>query len=48
MNNKELEIDFSWGIDKWIAVFKEFIDILVDFFDSIGIKLLKDSETQGE
>ena len=48
MNNSELQIDFSWGIDKWISVFKELIDILVDFFDSIGIKLLKDSETQSE
>ena len=42
MNNNGLEIDFSWSIDQWIAVFKELIDILVDFFDTIGIKLLKD------
>ena len=42
MKNNEFEIDFSWGIDKWISVFREFIDILVDFFDSIGIKLFKD------
>ncbi len=51
MNNNGLEIDFSWSIDKWISAFKRLIDILVDFFDSIGIKLLKDSEpaeTEGE
>ena len=51
MNNNELQIDFSWSIDKWIDVFRRLIDILVDFFDSIGIKLLKDSEpaeTEGE
>ena len=37
-------IDFSWSIDDWMAIIKEFIDTIVNFFDKIGIKLFADEE----
>ena len=48
MNGNDLNIDFSWSIQDWIAFIKEFIDVLVDFFGSIGIKLFEDDAPQGE
>lgn len=38
-------IDFSWSIDDWMAIIKEFVDTIVNFFDKLGIKLFADEET---
>lgn len=38
-------LDFSMSIDDWMALFQQFIDIIVNFFDKIGIKIFADEET---
>ncbi|MBR3598040.1 MAG: hypothetical protein IKL47_13825 [Clostridia bacterium] len=38
-------IDFSFSIDDWMALFQRLIDIIVNFFDKLGIKLFADEET---
>lgn len=38
-------IDFSFSIEDWMALFQQFIDIITNFFDKLGIKLFADEET---
>ncbi len=38
-------IDFSFSIEDWMAIFQRFIDIIVNFFDKLGIKLFAEEET---
>lgn len=38
-------LDFSMSIEDWMALFQQLIDILVNFFDKIGIKLFADEES---
>ncbi len=38
-------IDFSLSIEDWMAMFKELIDTIANFFEKIGIKLFADEET---
>ena len=37
--------DFSMSIEDWKGLFQQIIDILVNFFDRLGIKLFADEET---
>ena len=34
-----MTIDFSWSIDDWIALIKEFLQVVQEFFSHIGIDL---------
>ena len=38
-------LDFSLSIADWKAMFEELINIFINFFDAIGIKLFADEET---
>lgn len=41
-------IDFSFSIDDWMELFRRFIDIIVNFFDRLGIKLFEDETVAPE
>ena len=41
-------LDFSLSIDDWKAMFEELIDIIVNFFDKIGIQLFAEETTKPE
>lgn len=37
-------IDFSYSIEDWMALFQKLIDLVTNFFESLGIKLFADEE----
>ncbi len=37
-------IDFSFSIEDWLDLFKQLIDIFVNFFNKLGFKLFADEE----
>ena len=38
-------IDFSFSIEDWMKLFEQFVAIIENFFDKLGIKLFADEET---
>ncbi len=42
----DLEIDFSFSIQDWLDVFRQFFNVFVDFFAALGIKLFADPEEE--
>lgn len=40
-----MNIDFSLSIDDYMALFRQFFDIIINFFDKLGIKLFADEDT---
>ena len=42
-----MNIDFSMSREDWIALIREFFEIIQNFFKEIGINLFKESE-EGE
>ena len=41
-----MTIDFSWSKDDWLAIIREFLEIIQNFFKEIGIDIfLTDDET---
>ncbi len=48
-----MTIDFSWSADDWMALIREFLRIIQNFFKEIGIDLFssdddKTTPTEGE
>ena len=48
-----MEIDFSWSKDDWLALIREFLEIIQNFFKEIGIDIFAssgsdDGETETE
>ena len=47
-----MKIDFSWSMDDWMALIREFLEIVQNFFKEIGIDIFrlddKISETPSE
>ena len=43
-----MEIDFSFSIDDWMEIIKRFIDIVVGFFDHLGITIFAESEATAD
>ena len=49
-----MAIDFSWSADDWMALIKEFLRIIQNFFKEIGINIFvadeeaSDETTEGE
>jgi len=41
-----MNLDFSLSAEDWLGYFRTFIDILVEFFSYLGIKLFTDSEVE--
>ena len=39
-----MKIDFSWSKDDWLALIKEFLEIVQNFFKEIGIDIFATSE----
>ena len=39
-----MEIDFSWSKDDWLALIREFLEIIQNFFKEIGIDIFLTSE----
>ncbi|MBQ7638262.1 MAG: hypothetical protein IJS90_05135 [Clostridia bacterium] len=39
-----MNLDFSLSTEDWIGYFRQFLDILVSFFNYIGLRLFNDSE----
>lgn len=42
-----MTIDFSFSIEDWMDLFRQFFDIVINFFEKLGIKLFPD-ETEEE
>ena len=43
-----MEIDFSYSIDKWLDLFRQFFAIISNFFAGLGIQLFSDgTEDEG-
>ena len=38
-------LDFSLSIEDWMEMFQRLLDIFVNFFEKLGIKLFADEET---
>ena len=41
-----MEIDFSWSKEDWLALIREFLEIIQNFFKEIGIDLFVTSEEE--
>ena len=41
-----MEIDFSWSKEDWLALIREFLEIIQNFFKEIGIDLFAASEEE--
>ena len=41
-----MTIDFSWSKDDWLALIKEFLEIVQNFFREIGIDIFKSSDDE--
>lgn len=38
-------LDFSLSIEDWMAMFQRLLNIFINFFEKLGIKLFADEET---
>ena len=36
-----MKIDFSWSMDDWMALIREFLEIIQNFFKEIGIDIFR-------
>lgn len=36
-----MKIDFSWSADDWMALIREFLEIIQNFFKEIGIDIFR-------
>ena len=41
-----MQIDFSWSKDDWLALIREFLEIIQNFFKEIGIDIFLTSEEE--
>lgn len=41
-----MKIDFSWSKEDWLALIKEFLEIIQNFFKEIGIDIFKTSSEE--
>ena len=41
-----MEIDFSWSKEDWLALIREFLEIIQNFFKEIGIDIFVTSEEE--
>ena len=39
-----MKIDFSWSIEDWMALIKEFFEIIQNFFQGIGINIFSTAD----
>lgn len=40
-----MNIDFSYSIEDWMAIIKQFFQIIIDFFKGIGIDIFAEETT---
>ena len=40
-----MTIDFSWSKDDWLALIREFLETVQNFFDALGIELFSEEST---
>ena len=41
-----MNIDFSWSKDDWLAIIKQFLEIIQNFFKEIGIDIFKTGDEE--
>lgn len=40
-----MNIDFSFSIDDWMELFRRLFDLVINFFERLGIQLFPDEES---
>ena len=43
-----MTIDFSWSADDWMALIREFLEIVSNFFKEIGINIFSQEDKINE
>ena len=43
-----MKIDFSWSTDDWMALIREFLEIIQNFFKEIGINIFREEDKISE